>query len=110
MVFRRRLIPLLTVVLVIQSLVAVVPHTHGSETADIGPGVGGVGAAASIGVTAGSHQCLACSVHAPVVVQAAEFGTATGLAIAVSAAIDGGSSATLPVLTSGGPRGPPRVV
>jgi len=110
MVFRRSLIPLLTAVLVIQSLVAVVPHTHGFETASMDRELGCAGSLASKSALDGSHNCLACSVHSPVVEQAAKFGIAAGLAAAIFVATDAGSSVTLPVLTSGSPRGPPRAV
>lgn len=110
MTVRCRLIPLLVAVLVIQGLVGAVPHTHRPEMAAEGPAPDAVGAVAFNCVTDESHHCLACSVHAPVVEQAAEFGIATGLSSTISVAIDGESSEPLFLLTSASPRGPPRVV
>jgi len=99
---RRRLIPLLTVVLVIQNLVAVLPHTHGS-TVD-----GQAWQASSHFDT--THHCLACSVQAPVVEAAAEVGNAAGLTITIQVSVDRGSSDVLSTVVSTSPRGPPRIV
>ena len=69
----RCLIPILSAALVIQGLVAVVPHTHGSDTAGMGPAAGSSEAVVSSGAEDGSHRCLACTVHAPLVEPGPEF-------------------------------------
>jgi hypothetical protein len=51
---------LLTVALVVQAMVAVLPHQHGATAVD--------GARPNIDESAAAHHgCLACSVHAPVI-------------------------------------------
>ena len=50
----RCLIPILSAALVIQGLVAVVPHTHGSDTAGMGPAAGSSEAVVSSGAEDGS--------------------------------------------------------
>jgi hypothetical protein len=99
---RSRLIPLLTLILVIQSVVAVLPHVHGSVLNDQARQV-----SSYIDAT---HHCLACSVHAPVVESVAGVGGAAGLTITIAVSVDGGSNDFLSVLSTASPRGPPRIV
>jgi len=102
MLRHRRLIPLLAAVLVIQSLVAVLPHTHGSAAN------GQVWQASShIGAT---HHCLACSVQAPVVEPIAEVGGAACLATTILVSIDCKTSNVLSIDSTASPRGPPWIV
>jgi len=103
MAFRRRLIPLVVAVLVVQGLVAVVPHQHRT------PPVDGQDARVPFS-NAVVHDCFACSIHAPAVDLAAAFGVATGSAVAPLIAVGRGSRITLPVLSPSSPRGPPVVV
>lgn len=103
MPYRRRLIPLLAVILVIQSLVGVVPHQHRSTAMD-----GQV--LQTLASTDGAHHCLACSVHAPVVEPAAELDGENGLDTTVAMPADHPSSVALSILASAGPRGPPWIV
>jgi len=99
---RRRLIPLLTVVLVIQSLTAALPHTHASVVDDEA-----WQAYSHIGAT---HHCLACSVQAPVVEPIAEVGGAACLATTIPVSIDCKTSNVLSIDSTASPRGPPRIV
>jgi len=102
MSYRRRLIPLLAVILVIQSLVAVLPHTHGS--------VGNGQAWQASSPIDATHHCLACSVHAPVVESIAEAGGTAGSTITIPVSAEGGSSDVFSILSIASPRGPPRIV
>ncbi len=106
----RHLIPLLVAVLVIQGLVAVVPHTHGSDMAGMGPASGSIGVVVSSGAEDGSHQCLACSVHAPLVEPGPEFVLVASEAPTPTVASDRGSNVAPSFHASASPRGPPRVV
>jgi hypothetical protein len=99
MLRRRRLVPLLTVVLVIQSLVTVLPHIHG-------PAVDGQ-VWQAVSSLDSAHHCLACSVHAPVVEPAAEFGHAVGATTTSPVTVDGGTNDVNPVGSYASPRGPP---
>jgi len=99
----RQLIPLLAVMLLIQDLVAVVPHQHLSVTT-------GGQALRMLTSIDGAHDCLACSVHAPVVEPAAELGSETSRAATVAIAAEHGSRVVLSILASAGPRGPPWIV
>ena len=102
MLHRRRLVPLLAAVLVIQNLVAVLPHTHGST-------VDGQAWQASSPVDA-THHCLACSVHAPVVEPTADFGGVAGSTITIPISAEGRPSDVFSILSNASPRGPPRIV
>ena len=98
----RRLIPLLAVILVIQSLVVMLPHTHGSV-------LNGQARQASSHIDA-THHCLACSVHAPEVESIAESGATAGSTITIPVSAEGGSSDVFSILSTASPRGPPRIV
>jgi hypothetical protein len=102
MLRHRHLIPLLVAVLVIQSLVAVLPHTHG-------PTVDGQAWQTSSHIDE-THHCLACSAHAPVVEPTAGFGGAAGSTITIPFSAEGGSSDVFSTLSTASPRGPPRIV
>jgi hypothetical protein len=102
MLHRRRLIPLLTVVLVIQSLAAALPHTHASVVDDE--------AWRTASSIESAHHCLACSVHAPVVEPTVEAGGAAGLTTNIPVSVDCDSSNVLSIDSSASPRGPPRIV
>ncbi len=100
--FRNTLIPILTVFLVVQGVVAGAPHQHGSECP-----VDQVVASASM--VDEPHHCLACSVHVPAVAGAMPYGLAVW--VSKTDAETGGiaSICTLFLLASSGPRGPPSV-
>lgn len=102
MSYRRRLIPLLAVILVIQSLAAALPHTHASVVDDE------TWRTASSNESA--HHCLACSVQAPVVGPIAEVGGAACLTITIPVSIDCKTSNVLSIDSTANPRGPPRIV
>ncbi len=107
---RRHLIPLLVAILVIQGLAGVVPHTHGPAGfgAEVSPAESGV--ITSQDAREASHDCLACSVHTPVVEPAAESGPATKSAVVSTVLVVDGSGDALSTLSPTHPRGPPRVV
>ncbi len=102
MLRHRHLIPLLVAVLVIQSLVAVLPHTHCSM-------VDGQAWQTSSHIDA-THHCLACSVHVPVVEPTGEFSGAAGSTITIPVSAEAGSSDVFSILSTASPRGPPRIV
>jgi len=99
---RSRLIPLLVAALLIQSLAAVLPHVHDAIID------GGDWQSPSHIET--THHCFACSVNAPVVEAAAEFGHAAGTTYAFQVPLDRESSSPPSIVSSAGPRGPPRLV
>jgi hypothetical protein len=99
----RGAIGLLVAALVLQGLVAVVPHDHGAVC------VGGPAFEAPGGLEA-PHHCLACSAHAPTATVGA------GVAVVWSER-DAAPIVSMPpirvfaaTVESFGPRGPPRVV
>ena len=98
----RRLVPLLALVLVIQSLVTVLPHTHQAKVE-----VRTWQAPSSFGA---SHHCLACSVFVPVVEPAAESGHETGTIVGFVLSVETGSSHNASVFFPAHPRAPPRVL
>ena len=102
MMRHHRLIPLLAVVLVTQSLAAVLPHTHASVVDDE------TWRTASSNESA--HHCLACSVQAPVVEPIVEVGGAACLAATIPISIDCNTSNVLSIDSTASPRGPPRIV
>ncbi len=106
----RRLIPLLAVVLVIQGLAGVVPHTHragefGTETSQAEGSV-----IISQDTEDASHDCLACSIHAPVFETAGDRGLVHGVVQASPAPAVQWSISVLSLHQIANPRAPPRIV
>jgi hypothetical protein len=96
---RRRLIVVLAAFLVINGLVAVLPHEHG-------PAKSGQNWRTPLSIDA-THHCLACSVHSPDLEPAAEFGHPARSVSMSPVVVKPGSRDVLPVPRSAGPRGPP---
>lgn len=101
MTTRRRLIPVLTAVLVIQSLVARVPHQHQTATVE-GQALQN---ASSVDE---AHHCLACSVYAPVVESVAACGVVSGEADSSGVLSCESENDVVAICVSPSPRGPPR--
>jgi hypothetical protein len=106
---RSRLIPLLVAVLVVQGLVGVVPHTHG-----IGGHETEVPQAdrflAPHGFSEVTHDCLACSVHAPAVDSATDRGLIHRDETTAPSTVDRRSVSALSVNRTDNPRAPPWIV
>jgi hypothetical protein len=100
----RALIPVLSLVLVFQGTVAVLPHVHGSATATVGDALV---APSTIEAHGG---CLACSAHATAAV-AASSSSALDCADLPSVVVgDDGCNAAVAETSVFDPRGPPSVV
>jgi len=111
MTSHRRLIPLLVAVLVIQGLVAVLPHTHGCGDGETGIGnVQAAGIETPPRISNSAHACLACSVHAPMVEAAADRGVVHGIERASTIAVVRWSISVLSSHQNVNPRAPPRIV
>jgi len=105
----RRLIPLLVGAMVIQGLVGVLPHTHGCGAifteASQATGVVASGGGSLIG-----HDCLACSLHAPMVDAAADRGVVHGIERASTVPVVRWSISVLSSQQISNPRAPPWIV
>jgi hypothetical protein len=101
--FGRLLTPLLGIALLIQCLVAVVPHDHGCTAPDE-PSL----------VLAGSfdapHHCLACSVHTPSAAPAEDLASAWLPSGSAQAPFAGSCAYVALGVVSSCPRGPPSVI
>jgi len=106
----RRLIMLLVAVLVIQGLVGVVPHRHGPSGVGAEVSQAHSGVVTSRGVSDASHDCLGCSVYAPVVESAADRGLVHGVEEASLAPVVRWSISVLSPHQTANPRAPPRIV
>ena len=109
MTSRSRLIPLFVAVLVIQGLVGVVPHTHGFG----GHGTGfsrAEGVLAPPAISDATHDCLACSVHAPVFQSATDRGLIHRVEKTSPATVDRWPISALSLSRTASPRAPPWIV
>jgi len=106
----RRLIPILAAVLVIQGLVGVLPHTHGHRGA--GSEISGVDGSivSALGVSGPPHDCLACSIHAPVFESAANQRFVHAVEQASPTSVVQWSITILALNQTANPRAPPRIV
>jgi len=106
----RRLIPLLVTALVIQGLVGVVPHTHRTGGLEAEVARADSGLITIYETDESAHDCLACSVHAPMVEAAASRGIVHGVEQAYSAPVIQWSISILSPHRTANPRAPPRIV
>ena len=95
--------------MVIQGLVGVLPHTH-SCGAVVTEASQATGVVASGGVSLTGHDCLACSVHAPMVDAAADRGVVHGTERAATVPVFRWSVSVLSSHQTANPRAPPWIV
>ncbi len=109
MTTRSRLIPFLVAALVTQSLIGAVPHTHRFNESDTEVSQAETGVITLHDVGEPAHECLACSVHVPMVDSAAGRGIIHGVEQTSSESVLLWSISILSVNRKANPRGPPRI-
>jgi hypothetical protein len=98
----------LAAALVVQGLVAAIPHQHGPTVLVVGPVEGDGNAITAVVAVETPHRCLACSVHAPVVAPTPDFESLSGIGRSTPVSVHPQQSNRLLDCGVIPPRGPPR--